>query len=348
MYGIQNHKKGTVTIVETAKRFKVVVTDYIEQDLDWETKTLAEAPVDFYFYQLKHAPLEELIEKSADADIIIVNMAQFDRRVLGALKNCKLVIRHGAGYDNIDIEAATEFGIQVCYVPDYCREEVAEQAMMLILACHRKFTRQLSSFDASVAKGQWDFTHVIPFNRLSYKTAGIVGCGRIGSIVLQMFRGFNMNVLVCDPFLSEQRQQALGIKCLPLEEVLTQADVVTVHPALNKSTYHSIGERELRMMKPDSILVNTARGSIVDAEALAKACTEHWIAGAGIDVFEKEPPPPDFVLRNIPNIILTPHLAWYSEDAGWSIREKIMEDVFRLIGGKPQRFPVNHLPGKEA
>lgn len=333
-------------MVDIKKRIKVVVTDYIEQDLDWEVKKLSDVPVDFQFYQLKHATSEKLIEMVSDATIIIVNMAACTRNVLKSLKNCKLIIRHGAGYDNIDIESANEFGIQVCYVPDYCREEVAEQAMMLILSCYRRYDRQLDSFEASVQKGQWDFSKVIPINRLSYRTVGIVGCGRIGSIVLQMLRGFNMKVLVCDPFLSELRQQELGIKCLPLEEVLAQSDVVTCHPALNKLTFHFIGERELRMMKPTAILINTSRGSIVDADALAKACKEGWIAGAGIDVFEKEPPAQDFVLRNIPNIILTPHLAWYSEDAGWSIREKIVEDVLRFIKGEQPRYPINKLAGK--
>jgi len=333
--------------VKPHKKFKVVVTDYIEQDLDWESKKLSEAPVEFSVHQLKHAPAKQLISTIADADIIIVNMASMNREVLSSLKNCTLIIRHGAGYDNIDVESATEFGIQVCYVPDYCREEVAEQALMLILGCYRKFAQQLVSFNDSVEKGQWDFSKVIPINRLSYKTAGIVGCGRIGSIVLQMLRGFNMNVLVCDPFLSERRQKEIGIKCLPLEEVLTQSDIITLHPSLNKSTFHFIGERELRMMKSTAIIVNTARGLIVDAKALAKACTEKWIAGAGIDVFEKEPPPPDFVLRDIPNIVLTPHLAWYSEDAGWSIREKIIEDVFRHLDGLAPRYPINTIAGKK-
>lgn len=332
--------------MENTKKIKVVVTDYIEQDLDWETGKLAEAPVEFHFYQLKHAPTQELIEKIADADVVIVNMTKMSRVVFSSLKQCKLVIRHGVGYDNIDIDAATELSIQVCYVPDYCREEVAEQAMMLLLACYRKLNRQLECLETSLQKGQWDFANVIPIRRFSKKTAGIIGCGKIGSIVLQMLRGFNLEVLVSDPYLSERRQAELGITCLPLEEVLSKADLITIHPTLNQTTYHLIGGRELRMMKPQAILVNTARGGLVDEQALARACKEGWIAGAGIDVFEKEPPDKDFILRGIPNVILTPHLAWYSEDAGWSIREKIIEDVFRFLEGQPPRFPVNKLSKK--
>jgi D-3-phosphoglycerate dehydrogenase len=320
---------------------KIVVTDYIEPDLDWERHQLATLPVTIEAHQLKFAPVQEIISRTGDADVVIVNMTRLTREILQNLRSCKLIIRHGVGYDNIDVAAATEMGIQVCYVPDYCREEVAEQAMMLLLLCQRKFTKQLESLDDSVRKGQWDFSKVIPVHRFSNTKAGLIGCGRIGSLVVKMLRGFGIDVMVHDPYLSERRQAELGIRCIPLEELLPEADMVTLHPALTRETQYMIGERELRMMKPTAILVNTARGAIVNADALARACKEGWIAGAGIDVFEKEPPGKDFVLLGIPNVILTPHLAWYSEDAGWSIREKILEDVYRYLDGRPPRFPVN-------
>ena len=328
------------------KRTKIVVTDYIEPDLDWERAELANAPVTFEAYQLKFAPREELLTRLADADVLVVNMVRVDRDLLQNLPSCKLIIRHGVGYDNVDVAAATEHGIQVCYVPDYCREEVAEQAMMLLLLCRRKFTRQQESLEVSIRKGQWDFSSVTPIRRFSGTKAGIVGCGRIGSLVLGMLRGFGIEVMVHDPYLSQRRQDELGIRCQPLEAVLREADMVTIHPTLSHETHYMIGERELRMMKPTAILVNTARGAIVQAEALARACREGWIAGAGIDVFEKEPPDENFVLRGIPNIILTPHLAWYSEDAGLSIRQKIMEDIRRFLEGRPPRFPINTIDAK--
>lgn len=323
------------------KTRKVIVTDYIEPDLEWERTQLASRGVDFQACQLKFAQPEELLSKICDADVLVVNMTRMSREVLSGLKACKLLIRHGVGYDNIDVPAATDAGIQVCYVPDYCREEVAEQAMMLLLLCRRRFVQQLESLDESVAKGQWDFGKVVPVRRFSGTVAGIVGCGRIGSLVVSMLRGFGIQVMVHDPYLSERRQEELGIRCVSLEEVLRNSDMVTIHPSLTRETQYMIGERELRMMKQTAILVNTARGAIVNADALAKACREGWIAGAGIDVFEKEPPAPDFVLRGLPNVILTPHLAWYSEDAGWSIREKIMEDITRFLDGRPPRYPIN-------
>ncbi|MBP1655403.1 MAG: NAD-binding D-isomer specific 2-hydroxyacid dehydrogenase [Bacteroidetes bacterium] len=328
------------------KTTKIVVTDYIEPDLEWERKQLAGSAVTFEEYQLKFAPLPDLLARLGDADVLVVNMVKMSREVIENLHSCKLIIRHGVGYDNVDVPAATEHGVQVCYVPDYCREEVAEQAMMLLLTCRRKFTKQQESLEVSVKKGQWDFSAVGAIRRFSGTTAGIVGCGRIGSLVVQMLRGFGIEVMVHDPYLSERRQSELGIRCMPLEQVLGEADMVTIHPALTHETKYMIGERELRMMKPTAIIVNTARGAIVNADALAKACKEGWIAGAGIDVFEKEPPDETFVLRGIPNIILTPHLAWYSEDAGVSIREKIMEDIKRFLEGRQPRFPINTINAK--
>ncbi len=327
---------------------KIVITDYVEADLEWERAQLASLSVTLESYQLKYASQEALLERIGDADVLVVNMARMTREVLQNLRRCKLIIRHGVGYDNVDVAAASECGIQVCYVPDYCREEVAEQAMMLLLACRRKFARQLESLEDSVAGGEWNFSKVVPLRRFSNSVAGIIGCGRIGSLVLKMLRGFGVEVLVHDPYLSEARQAELGIRCISLKELLPKADMVTIHPSLTHETQYMIGERELRMMKPTAILVNTARGAIVKAEGLARACREGWIAGAGIDVYEREPPERSFVLRGVPNIILTPHLAWYSEDAGWSIREKILEDIRRFLDGRPPRYPINSVTPKDA
>ena len=320
---------------------KVVITDYIEADLEWEKEEFKKLGLEYSIFQMKHASPNQLVEKLIDADIIIVNMARMNREVLSKLNKCKLIIRHGVGYDNIDIKSANEFNIMVSYIPDYCTEEVAEQAVMLLLTAYRKFIPQSESMKLSTGKSEWDFSPVIPIRRFSGKNAGLIGCGRIGRKVLKILRGFNINVLVHDPLLSERRLKELGITNMKLEEVLTQSDMVSVHCTLDSTTYHMIGEKELRMMKPESIIVNTARGGIINAEALAKACKEKWIAGAGIDVYEKEPPTNNFPLAGLENVILTPHISWYSEDAGWDIRKKIMEDVSRFVKGLKPRFPVN-------
>ena len=216
------------------KNIKIVITDYIEKNLDWEFEQLRGLPVDFDAYQLKNASFEELTAKIVDAEILIVNMVPIDKKTLSVLKKCQLIIRHGAGYDNIDAQAAKAQGIQVAYVPDYCQEEVAEQAMMLLLIAYRKFSSQRESFYKSVKKGAWDFSDVGQLTRLSGKRAGIVGCGRIGSNMLRMLRGFNIEVLVCDPYLTENQQKELKVKCLPLKDVVSNVDMVSMHCAYTK------------------------------------------------------------------------------------------------------------------
>jgi D-3-phosphoglycerate dehydrogenase len=320
---------------------KIVVTDYIEPDLEWEKKQLAGRDVDFRAYQLKSAPLPDLIKKVRDADMIIVNMAPINRQVIEALEKCRLIVRHGVGYDNVDVSAATEKGIRVGYAPDYCLEEVAEQAIMLIFACWRKIFQSRKVLEQSSRAGIWDFEGVRPIFSLGGKNLGIVGCGRIGSLVLKKLSGFAMNPLICDPYLSEERKRQLGTETVELEKVLKEADIITLHVPLNEETHHMIGERELRMMKKTAVLVNTSRGPVIDFEALTRALREGWIAGAGIDVYGKEPPPPDMELFRLERATLTPHLAWYSEEAGWSIRQKLMEDIERFLAGKPPRFLVN-------
>lgn len=323
-------------------RIKIVVTDYIEPDLEWEEQELAGyAPVVFEHYQLKFAPREELIAKIRDADVILVNMAPMTAEVIESLERCKLIVRHGVGYDNVDLGAATRRGIRVGNVPDYCTEEVAEQAIMLILACSRKAFIGRSVLEESSRKGLWDFERCYPVFQLQGKILGIVGCGRIGSRVLQKMAGFAFDLRVCDPYLPDERKQELGIETVDLETTLRESDIVTLHAPLNDETRSMINEPQLRMMKNTAYLINTARGPLVHTQALIRALKEKWIAGAGIDVYEKEPPDLDSELFQLENATLAPHLAWYSEEAGWSIREKIMEDFVRFMNGQPPRFLVN-------
>ena len=322
-------------------KIKVVITDYIEPDLDWETQQFEQLGVDFSYYQLKFAAPKEILAVAADADILIVNMAKIGPEVIEGLERCKLIIRHGVGYDNVDVSAASERGIVVANIPDYCVDEVAEQAVMLIFACQRKLLIQSRILDASSRERKWLFDPIYPVFSLRGKTLGIIGCGRIGSTVYRMMQGFGLRFSICDPYLSEQRKQALGIETVPLERVLTEADIVTVHTPLNEETYHLLDEAQFKLMKPTAISINTARGGIVNLRALDTALRAGEIAHAGIDVYEKEPPDPDHPLLHNENAICTPHLAWLSEEAGWSIREKIVEDVRRFLRGEEPRFPIN-------
>ncbi len=320
---------------------KCVITDYIEPDLRWESEELAKRGVEFAPCQLKFAPEREVIAATRDADIIVVNMVPITREVIAGWEKCRLVIRHGTGYDNVDVRAMTEAGIPLVYIPDYCTIEVAEQAISLIFACARRVVRSRKVLDESAARGAWDFADIIPMYRMEGKTLGILGCGRIGSTVHRKLKSFGFKFLICDPYISERRKQEIGEKFVDLETLLREADFITIHTLLTDETRHIINATTLSYMKPTAFLVNTSRGPMVDVQALADALRSHAISGAGIDVFDHEPPTPDYPLFGLENAVLTPHLAWYSEDAGWSIREIIITEIDRFLAGQPPRFTVN-------
>jgi D-3-phosphoglycerate dehydrogenase len=299
---------------------------------------MAKRGIDFATHQIKFAPLDEVIAKTSDADVVVVNMLRVNRELISGWKKCRLVIRHGVGYDNVDVAALNEAGIPLCYIPDYCVEEVAEQAIALMLACGRRIVSSRKVLDDSSARGIWDFNPVIPVFRMAGQTVGIIGCGRIGSRVYQKLTSFGVKFLICDPYLTAERKRELGIEVVDKETVFRESDFVTIHTPLTPETRHIVNTGTLAMMKRSAYLVNTARGPMVDANALAEAIKNGTIAGAGIDVFDIEPPPADYPLFGLPNAILTPHLAWYSEDAAWRIRELIVLEIDRFVAGQAPRY----------
>jgi len=323
------------------RQIKVVVTDYIEPDLEWERQELRKREVDFETYQLRGAPEGEVIAATRDADIVVVNMVKLTHSVIAGWDKVRLVIRHGTGYDNVDCAALTERGIVLEYIPDYCLDEVAEQAIALMFACGRKIVWSLKMMDGWITSQVWDARSLTPIYRMDGATVGIIGCGRIGSLVYKKLRHFGMKFLVCDPYLSAERKKELGIEVQDLETVCRGSDFITVHTPLSAETRHIINAETLAYMKPTAYLVNTSRGAMVDAHALATVLKARKIAGAAIDVYGDEPPAPDFPLLGLDNVILTPHLSWYSEDASQTIREKILLDIDMFLTGTGPRFPVN-------
>ena len=321
---------------------KIVVTDVIADDLEWEREGIESRGGILEHHQMKYAGEDELLEKIRDADMIYVNMAKLPASLIRRLRSCKRILRHGIGYDNVDVAACTAMNILFSNIPDYCSEDVAEQTIALVFAAARKINQMSARMPAAGASGTWDFDAVLPIYRLEGKVLGIVGCGRIGSRVLAKMSAMNMKVMVCDPYLSEERKQELGIRTYTLAEVLKEAHVVTVHTLLNDETHHLIDEQQLRQMKETSFLVNTSRGATVNNTALITALREGWIAGAGIDVVEgPEPPPPDSDWYQTPNVLLTPHMGWYSEESSWSLREKMLDESIRFLEDRPPRYLVN-------
>lgn len=303
---------------------------------------LAARQIGFACHQLKFAPFQAVSNATRDADVVVVNMVPITRALVATWRRCQLVIRHGVGYDNVEVAALEEAGIPLCYIPDYCMEEVAEQAIAMILGCGRRIVSTRAVLDRSSQNGRWDFADAVPIFRMAGRKLGILGCGRIGSRVLQKLRTFGFEFLVCDPHLSEDRQRELGIETVSQETLFRESDFLTIHTPLTPETRHIVNRRTLALMKPTAYIVNTARGGMVDADALAEALREAGaIAGAAIDVFEVEPPPSDYPLFGLRNAILTPHLAWYSEDSGRRIREIILEEIERFAEGLPPRYAVN-------
>ena len=321
---------------------KVVITDYIEDNLDWEVEEMKKRDIDFSYHQLKLAPQDELVSVIRDADVVIVNMAPMPAAVIDQLEKCKLIVRHGIGYDNVDGAACAARGIRLSNVPDYCAQEVSEQALALIFACTRRLFESRRILEEASASGIWDFSTLGPIHRMHDQTLGIVGCGRIGSRIYRMTENIFGKRMICDPYMGDRRLAALGVEeRYTLEDVLRGSDVVTIHTPLNEETRYLSDEEQLRMMKPSAFLVNTARGAIVNTEALTKAVREGWIAGAGIDVYEVEPPPAELELFGLRDATLSAHLGWMSVEAGWDIREKIMQDVDNFLAGQPPRYTVN-------
>ncbi len=326
------------------KKFKAVVTDYIEDDLNWEAEELSKRGLEFECYQLKFRPWQDVLEKVRDADVIVVNMVKLDENIISQLTNCKLIIRHGIGYDNVDVPACTKYGIQFAYQPDYCKIDVAEHAVSLIFACARKVVWSRKTLERSAASGQWDFSNLFPIYRMEGKTLGILGVGRIGSRVLSKLKSFGFRIIGNDPYISDKRRAALsGIEWVSKEEIFRQSDFLTIHTPLKDDTHHIVNPDTIALMKETAYIINTSRGGMVDLDGLVEALKARRIAGAAIDVYDVEPPKPDWEIFNLDNIILTPHIGWASHEAGWEIRESILNDIISASEGKDARCVINEI-----
>ncbi|ALC92669.1 hypothetical protein AM500_04960 [Bacillus sp. FJAT-18017] len=281
---------------------------------------------------------EELIEQCKGVQGVINQYAPFTRRVLGQLKDLKVIVRYGVGVDNIDLEAASEFGIQICNVPDYGTNEVADHAISLMMA----LTRKVVAMNAQVKNGVWDYQKSIPIYRLQEQTVGIIGLGRIGSAFAKKAHGLGMKVIGCE-LPSQEKKVPEFLKLVSFQELLEKSDVISIHTPLNEQTRNLFAEEEFQNMKSNAYIINTARGGIINEHALDRALTEKWIAGAALDVLEKEPAEKNFPLLKHENFICTPHMGWYSEQAYKELKRKAAEEVINVLSGKEPRYPVNKI-----
>lgn len=315
--------------------FIVAVTDYVFPSLDPERAVLGPLGAELRPQQCRSE--EEIIALAQDADAVLNCYAKMTARVIENLKRCRIIARYGIGVDNVDLAAATKARILVTNVPDYCIDEVSDHALALLLA----LARRVAAADAAVKAGAWDVVAHAGIRRLRGRTLGLLGFGKIAKALASKVRPLGMKVMAYDPYLAPEEIGRLGAEAAGLEKLLAEADAVSIHVPLSPETRNLIGERELARMKPAAFLINTSRGGIVNEEALAAALKETRLGGAALDVLSVEPPPADHPLYGAPNVILTPHLAFYSRESVIELQTKAAEEVARALRGEPPRSPVN-------
>jgi D-3-phosphoglycerate dehydrogenase len=317
-----------------AKKYSVVITDLNFATIEPERRVLSRIGASVSRYSCKDE--DDVIRAGKDADALLVQYAPITERVINRLERVRAIGRYGIGVDNIDLNTATQRGIQVVNVV-YAIYDVADHTVSMLLALGRKIP---FIYEATRAM-RWDWKEFQPIRRLKGSKAGIIGFGRVGREVALRLKGFGMIVSGYDPFVSEQIFNEMGVEKTELQNLLSESDYITLNSALSKENFHMIDEPQLRMMKKTAFLINTSRGTLINESALVKALTEGWIAGAALDVLEKEPPTAENPLIRMDNVIISPHLSWYSESSVLEIQTMCAEDVARVLVGEEPTNLVN-------
>ena len=282
------------------------------------------------------ASADDILAVGRDADAILVTYAKLPGELLRKLTRCKAIGRFGLGVDNIDVAAAAELGITVTYVPDYCMHEVSDHAMALLLALARKIPLS----NKLVQAGRWEMPAVVPIHRLAGRVLGLVGFGNIPRALAPKAKAFGLTVVTHDPFVAREVPAAAGVEAVSFERLLAISDFVSVHAPLTPSTRGLFNADALRKMKKGAMLINTARGPLVEEAALVAALDAGHLAAAALDVVEVEPLARDSRLLGRDNLILSPHTGFYSVEALDELQTKCASDVARVLCGEPPVYPV--------
>ncbi len=312
--------------------FTVVIVDHAFDSIESQRSLLSAAGARVLEYQCKNE--EEVAQVVDNADAIMCSYAPISRRVIQRLTCCRIIAKYGIGVDNIDLEAASELRIPVTNVPDYCVDEVSDHALAMILA----FSRRLVSLNRDVHAGIWNYSAHAPMHRLSGATLGLVGFGRIARRLAQKAVALGMRIASYDPFVSGNGVPGLGVEFTSLEDLVTQSDYISIHCPLTPQTRGLFGDQLLALAKPTAVLINTSRGGIVDELALRNALIAGRIGGAALDVLCIEGRPQESPLFDLPQVLLTPHCAFYSVESSLEVQRKAAEEVIRVLTGNP---PVN-------
>ena len=316
--------------------FKVLVTDYVWPSVEPERAVLAKIGAELVV--APNGEEETLVGLAKDVDGILTCFAQVTDKVVRAAEKCIVIGRYGVGVDNIAVDTATELGMAVTYVPDYCIDEVSDHVMGLLL----DWNRRISLFDSSVKGAGWGSVPLtMRIMRLRGKKLGIVGFGRIGRAVCAKALAFGFEVLEYDPFVSSEQAAEAGARSVDLETLLREADFVTLHSPLTPETENLIGAPEFALMKEDSFLINCARGPLIDEYALYEALSSGRIGGAGLDVLVDAHPSPDNELLKLDNVVVTPHVAFFSQEAVLELEERAAGEVASVLLGQMPDNLVN-------
>jgi D-3-phosphoglycerate dehydrogenase len=322
---------------------KVLIADYDFGNVDVEREILEGAGFEVVAAQCKNE--DEVIARGRDADGVITQYAPVQARAIAAFERCQVIARYGTGVDIVDVDAATRNGIQVTNAPnDWCADEVADHAVALWLGAARK----LGQYDRATRAGEWRWQTGQPIARLRGRVFGLLSFGSIARNIAAKVRAFGVEIWAHDPFMDDDFIESAGVRPVSMDELIEGSDYLVIQSPLTRDTRGLMDEGNLRRMKRDAILVNTARGPIVPDRALYRALTEGWIAGAAVDDLEEEPAKvrdwrPDSPLFKLENIIITPHAAYYSEQSIDTVRHIAAEEVARVLSGQPPRSPVNRI-----
>jgi D-3-phosphoglycerate dehydrogenase / 2-oxoglutarate reductase len=312
----------------------VAVTDSVFPNLDPAREILAKIGAELRL--AKEPKPEAILEVAREADAVLTTYAKVTAEMIPHLTRCRVIGRFGIGVDNVDIPAATNAGIVVTRVPDYCLDEVSDHTMALLLAMVRK----IPSSNTRTQSGRWEMRAVVPIHRLRGTVLGLVAFGQIPQLVAPKAQAFGIRVVTHDPFVSQQVVERAHVEQVQFEELLKISDYISIHTPLLPATRHLFNADVFRRMKPTAYLINTARGPIVDEAALAAALDQGHLAGAALDVMEQEPPSGS-PLFGRDNVIITPHTSFYSEESLVDLQSKAAEDVVRVLSGQAPRNPVN-------
>jgi D-3-phosphoglycerate dehydrogenase len=303
-------------------------------NLDLEEKVLKSTGIELVRFK---AGSDADIESMGDQiDAILTDTTPITRQTVGYLKRCKIVVRLGVGFDIVDRVACRERGIIVCNVPDYGVEEVANHAVALLFAVHRR----LFSYDEKVRQKGWGFQVEWPIRRLSKQKVGVVGIGRIGAQFAARIKPFVHEVSAYDPGLTPDQIEERGATPEALRPLLESADLISLHLPLSEGTHHLINNETISWMRRQPILINVSRGGLIDSAALAAGLRERKLSGAGLDVFEHEPSVPNEYF-DLPSVVLSPHIAWYSEESSEQLRVSAVQQIADFLTGKPAVNVVN-------